>query len=67
MPDEQTKPDPVGDPWERFAKAATVWIHYAAALSPYSLDYRQRIAERWYELRVGPLFRELEHIVTERR
>lgn len=57
--------DPAAEPWERFAKAATQWIHYAAALSPYSLDYRQKIAERWYELRVGELFRELEKNVRE--
>ncbi len=59
--------DPAGEPWERFAKAATEWIHYAAALSPYSLDYRERIAERWHQLRIGQLFREMERLITEWR
>ena len=59
--------DPILARWNDFAKAASRWIHFAADLSPYSLDYRQRIAERWHELRIGELFRRLEALVVDWR
>lgn len=44
----------------RFAEAYTAWARWANLQSPYSPDYRESLAEKWYEEQVGEKFRRLE-------
>jgi len=49
-----------------FALSHNEWAQVLGTVSPYSPDWRHRVAESWLKHRVGEKFRRLEREVNDR-